>query len=287
MRPGAGQEGWTVMSTPETENVHRLDPVWNRIRQEAQEIIDSDRSLGGFIYAAVLNHERFGQAIGHRLAMLLANQDINAELIIQAYSAALEADPGIGRAARADILAVYERDPACERYIEPFLYFKGFQALQAHRLAHALWNMGRKDFALFLQSRSSSVFSVDIHPAARIGKGIMIDHGHAIVIGETAVVEDNVSILQDVTLGGTGKEEGDRHPKIREGVLLGAGCKVLGNIEVGRCAKVAAGSVVLHDVPPRRTVAGVPARVVGYAGCDEEPARAMDHNIDGNGGEES
>ena len=181
--------------------------------------------------------------------------------------------------ARADILAVYERDPACERYIEPFLYFKGYQALQAHRLAHALWSMGRRDFALFLQSRSSSVFSVDIHPAARMGKGIMIDHGHAIVIGETAVVEDNVSILQDVTLGGTGKEEGDRHPKIREGVLLGAGCKVLGNIEVGRCAKVASGSVVLSDVPPRRTVAGVPARIVGYTGCEEEPSRVMDQNI--------
>ena len=259
--------------------VRKLDPVWNQIRREAEEIIDSDRSLGGFIYSAVLNHQRFGNAIGHRLAMLLANADINAELIIQAYAAALEADDCIGEAARADILAVYERDPACERYIEPFLYFKGFLALQAHRLAHSLWRMGRKDFALFLQSRSSSVFSVDIHPAARMGKGIMIDHGHAIVIGETAVVEDNVSILQDVTLGGTGKEDGDRHPKIRRGVLLGAGCKVLGNIEVGECAKVASGSVVLHPVPPRKTVAGVPARVIGDAGCDEEPARTMDHNI--------
>ncbi len=259
--------------------VHKLDPVWRQIREEARQILEADQSLGGFIYSAVLNHERFGQAIGHRLAILLANGDINAELIIQAYGAALKADPEIGQAARADILAVYERDPACERYIEPFLYFKGYQALQAHRLAHALWSMGRRDFALFLQSRSSSVFSVDIHPAARMGKGIMIDHGHSIVIGETAVVEDNVSILQDVTLGGTGKEEGDRHPKIREGVLLGAGCKVLGNIEVGRCAKVASGSVVLSDVPPRRTVAGVPARIVGYTGCEEEPARVMDQNI--------
>jgi len=262
-------------------DVHKLDPVWNRIRQEAREIIESDQSLGGFVYSAVLNHGRFGQAIGHRLAMLLANGDINAELIVQAHNEALMADPGIGQAARADILAVYERDPACERYIEPFLYFKGFQALQAHRLAHRLWALGRKDFALFLQSRSSAVFSVDIHPAAKMGQGIMIDHGHSIVIGETAVVEDNVSILQDVTLGGTGNEDGDRHPKIREGVLLGSGCKVLGNIEVGRCAKVASGSVVLKDVPPRRTVAGVPARIVGYAGCEDEPARAMDQNIAG------
>ena len=259
--------------------VHKLDPVWRQIREEARQILDADQSLGGFIYSAVLNHERFGQAIGHRLAILLANGDINAELIIQAYGAALKADPEIGQAARADILAVYERDPACERYIEPFLYFKGYQALQAHRLAHALWSMGRRDFALFLQGRSSAVLSVDIHPAARLGKGIMIDHGHSIVIGETAVVEDNVSILQDVTLGGTGKDEGDRHPKIREGVLLGAGCKVLGNIEVGRCAKVASGSVVLSDVPPRRTVAGVPARIVGYTGCEEEPSRVMDQNI--------
>ena len=264
--------------------VKKLDPVWNQIRSEAEEIIHNDLSLGGFISMAVLNHASFEDAIGHRLAMLLANADINAELIIQAYTEALEADPDIGAAARADILAVYERDPACERYIEPFLYFKGFQALQAHRLAHRLWRMGRKDFALFLQSRSSSVFSVDIHPAARIGRGIMMDHAHAIVIGETAVVEDNVSILQDVTLGGTGKEDGDRHPKIRKGVLLGAGCKVLGNIEVGSCAKVASGSVVLEDVPPRRTVAGVPARVIGYAGCSE-PARSMDHNIDGEKGD--
>jgi len=267
----------------ERAEIHTIDPVWRQIRTEAEEIIQADRSLGGFVYSAVLNHDRFGKAIGHRLAILLANADINAELITQAYSAALKADPDIGQAARADILAVFERDPACERYIEPFLYFKGWQALQAHRLAHALWAMGRKDFALFLQSRSSSVFSVDIHPAARMGKGIMIDHGHAIVIGETAVVEDNVSILQDVTLGGTGKEDGDRHPKIREGVLLGSGCKVLGNIEVGRCAKVASGSVVLSDVPPRRTVAGVPAKIVGYAGCEEEPSRVMDQNIGGAG----
>ena len=259
--------------------VAHLDPVWQRIREEAEDIIRNDSALGGFIHAAVLDHERFEEAMGHRIAMMLANHDINAELIIQAYARALRFDPSIGEAARADILAVYERDPACTRYIEPFLYFKGFLALQAHRLAHALWRQGRKDFALFLQSRSSQVFTVDIHPAAQLGKGIMIDHAHAIVIGETAVVEDNVSILQDVTLGGTGKEHGDRHPKIRAGVLLGAGCKVLGNIEVGCCSRVAAGSVVLKPVPPRTTVAGVPARVVGEAPCPE-PALAMDHKLD-------
>ncbi len=262
-----------------SRKVASLDPVWQRIREEAEDIIRKDSALGGFMHAAVLDHDRFEEAMGHRIAMMLANHDINAELIIQAYARALKFDPSIGEAARADILAVYERDPACMRHIEPFLYFKGFLALQAHRLAHALWRQGRKDFALFLQSRSSQVFSVDIHPAARLGKGIMIDHAHAIVIGETAVVEDNVSILQDVTLGGTGKEHGDRHPKIRAGVLLGAGSKVLGNIEVGCCSRVAAGSVVLKDVPPRTTVAGVPAKVVGQAPCPE-PALEMDHGLD-------
>ena len=274
-----------MSSKAEQPRTATFDPVWERIREEARAIIRADSALGGFIHAAVLEHERFEEALGHRIAMMLANHDINAELIVQAYRHVLKGDPSIGAAARADIIAVWERDPACTRYIEPFLYFKGYLALQAHRLAHALWQQGRKDFALYLQSRSSQVFTVDIHPAARLGRGIMIDHAHAIVIGETAVVEDNVSILQDVTLGGTGKEHGDRHPKIRAGVLLGAGCKVLGNIEVGCCARVAAGSVVLKPVPPRVTVAGVPARVVGKAPCPE-PALEMDHGLDiDNGGD--
>jgi serine O-acetyltransferase len=178
------------------------------------------------------------------------------------------------------LLAVVERDPACTRAIEPLLYFKGFHALETHRLAHHLWISGRKDFALYLQSRSSIVFQIDIHPAAPFGKGIFLDHATGLVVGGTAVVEDDVSILQDVTLGGTGKEMGDRHPKIRRGVLIGAGAKILGNIEVGRCARVAAGSVVLQAVPPNKTVAGVPARVVGDAGCSE-PARSMDQILSG------
>ncbi|MDB5544610.1 MAG: cysE, partial [Hyphomicrobiales bacterium] len=172
-------------------------------------------------------------------------------------------------------LAVADRDPACTRVIEPVLYFKGFHALQTHRLAHWMWMRGRKDFALYLQSRSSEVFQTDVHPAARIGKGIFLDHATGLVVGSTAVIEDDVSLLQDVTLGGTGKETGDRHPKIRHGVLIGAGAKILGNIEVGHCARVAAGSVVLAPVPHNKTVAGVPARVVGEAGC-AEPARSMD-----------
>ncbi len=178
-------------------------------------------------------------------------------------------------ALRADLVAVYDRDPACSRFIEPVLYFKGFHAIQAHRLAHWLYGKGRRDFAFYLQSKASEVFQVDINPAVPMGKGIFIDHATGVVVGETAVIEDDVSILQNVTLGGTGKETGDRHPKIRRGVLIGAGAKILGNIEVGSCSRVAAGSVVLKPVPAHATVAGVPAKVVGQAGC-AEPARSMD-----------
>jgi serine O-acetyltransferase len=252
-----------------------VDPVWDRIRSEAEEITREDTSLGGFIFTSVLNPGSFEEAMCHRLAQRLGNADIGAELIVQGFEDALDAEPEIGVAARADILAVYDRDPACHRYIDPLLYLKGFQALQTYRMSHRLYHMGRKDFAYYLQSRSSMIFGVDIHPGARIGRGIMIDHAHSIVIGETAVVEDDVSLLHSVTLGGTGKADGDRHPKVRHGVLIGAGASILGNIEIGHCSRVAAGSVVLHDVPPNRTVAGVPAKVVGYAGCSE-PARIMD-----------
>jgi serine O-acetyltransferase len=199
------------------------------------------------------------------------SEQILREIADEAYSQ----DPGLGIAARADLMAVYERDPACHRFIQPILFFKGYQAVQAYRIGHWLWRMGRRDMAYFVQMRVSEVFGVDIHPAARVGKGIMIDHAHSIVIGETAVVGDNVSMLHSVTLGGTGKEDGDRHPKIEDGVLIGAGAKVLGNIRVGHCSRIAAGSVVLQDVPCNTTVAGVPARVVGKAGCDQ-PALTMD-----------
>ena len=260
--------------------VQAIDPVWDRMRREAEEIARKEPVLGGFIFSAVLNHSTFERALVHRLAQRLGSVDLSAELVVQAFEDAMEEEPEIGHAARADIIATFERDPACHRYVDPLLYFKGFQALQTHRMAHRLLQMGRRDFASYLQSRSSMISSVDINPAAKIGKGIMIDHGHDIVIGETSVIEDNVSILQGVTLGGTGKESGDRHPKIRHGVLIGAGAKILGNIEVGHCSRVAACSVVLHDVPPNRTVAGVPAKIVGFAGC-EEPARAMDHQVQG------
>ena len=262
-----------------TKSVERLDPVWDRIREEAETIARHEPALGGFIFSLILNHDSFEEALSYRLALRLGNADIGSDLILRAFNDAIEADPEIGHAARADIIATFDRDPACHRQIDPLLYFKGYQAIQTQRMAHRLWHMGRKDFAYYLQSRLSMITSIDIHPAAHIGKGIMVDHGHDIVIGETCVIEDNVSIMQGVTLGGTGKEAGDRHPKIRHGVLLGAGAKILGNIEIGCCSRVAACSVVLHDVPAHTTVAGVPAKVVGKAGCSE-PARSMDHNVE-------
>jgi serine O-acetyltransferase len=274
----AKMEGVMSQDAAVQQPVRKLDPVWERIRSEAEEAAHSDPSLGGFLFAAVLNHDSFESALCHRLAQRLSNADLSTGLVLQAFEDALDAEPDIGNAARADIIAVYDRDPACHRFIEPLFYFKGFQALQTYRMAHRLWHLGRRDFAYHLQSICSAVFSIDIHPAARIGRAIMIDHAHSIVIGETAVVEDEVSMLHSVTLGGTGKEHGDRHPKVRRGVLIGAGAKILGNIEIGHCSRVAAGSVVLHDVPANRTVAGVPAKVVGYAGCSE-PARSMDHLI--------
>ncbi len=256
----------------------RVDPVWNRIRQEAEEIVRREPELATFIYSSILHHDRLESAIAHRVAERLDHADVPAELIRQAYADALQDEPTMGDLFRADIVAVYDRDPATKRFVEPVLYFKGFHAIQTHRLAHWLWRKERKDFAYYLQSRSSAAFQTDIHPAARIGRGIFLDHATGLVVGETAVIEDDVSMLHSVTLGGTGKEHEDRHPKIRRGVLIGAGAKILGNIEVGHCARVAAGSVVVKSVPHNVTVAGVPAKVVGEAGCNE-PSRTMDQML--------
>ena len=255
-----------------------VDPIWTRLRQEAEAVIGQEPSMTGFVVTTILNHPSLEAAVVHRVAARLGHPVVSDDLIAQTFMEAIEADASIGEAFRADIAAVADRDPACTRFIEPVLYFKGFHAIETHRLAHWLWKQGRKDFALYLQSRSSEVFQADIHPAARIGRGIFLDHATGLVVGQTAVIEDNVSMLQDVTLGGTGKERGDRHPKIRQGVLIGAGAKILGNIEVGECARVAAGSVVLHSVPSKMTAAGVPARVVGAVTC-AEPARSMDQLV--------
>ncbi len=252
-----------------------VDPAWARVRQEAERLIEAEPTLAGFVLSTVLNQPGLDHAIAHRVAARLGHPVVPADLIAQTFDEALARDATIAEGFRADMAAVVDRDPACTRLIEPLLYFKGFHALQTHRLAHWLWMRNRTDLALYLQSRSSEVFQTDIHPAARIGRGVFLDHATGLVVGSTAVIGDNVSLLQDVTLGGTGKEKGDRHPKIRSGVLIGAGAKILGNIEVGECARVAAGSVVLASVPRNSTVAGVPAKVVGEAGC-AEPARAMD-----------
>jgi len=261
-----------------SQGVASLDPVWRRLRQEAEAAIRQEPPLAGFLVTAILNHDGLESAVAHRVAARLGHASLPADLIEQTYREAIEREIAFGEAFRADIAAVADRDPACTRYLEPVLYFKGFHAIQTHRLANWLWRQGRQDFALYLQSRSSEVFQTDIHPAARIGRGVFLDHATGLVVGSTAVIEDNVSMLQDVTLGGTGKERGDRHPKIRCGVLIGAGAKILGNIEVGPCARIAAGSVVLQSVPGKTTVAGIPARVVGAAGC-AEPSRSMDQMV--------
>ncbi|WP_029061659.1 serine O-acetyltransferase [Labrenzia sp. DG1229] len=262
------------ISKPNVERVPTHDPVWQKLRDEAQQMVAAEPALSSFVYETVLNHDSLEEAVLHRLGDRLGRDVVSASLIRQTYLEALADEPELAKIFRVDIVAVFDRDPACFRYLEPVLYFKGFHGLQTHRLANWLWRKGRKDFALYLQSRASEVFQIDIHPAVPVGRGIFIDHGTGIVVGGTAAIGDDVSILQGVTLGGTGKEGGDRHPKIQSGVLIGAGAKVLGNLEIGHCSRIAAGSVVLADVPECTTVAGVPARIVGKAGC-AEPARSM------------
>jgi len=252
-----------------------VDPVWHRICAEAEEAIAKEPLIGGLIHAGILHHKSLEGALAYRIAMKLGSPEMSEQLLREIADAAYVDSPDLIDAARADLVATFDRDPACHRLMKPLIFFKGFQAVQSYRLAHWLHQNDRRDMAFFIQMRTSEMFGVDIHPAARIGKGIMIDHAHSIVVGETAVVGDNVSMLHSVTLGGTGKEDHDRHPKIGDGVLIGAGAKVLGNITVGDCSRIAAGSVVLEDVPAKKTVAGVPARIVGEAGCSQ-PSMSMD-----------
>ena len=260
--------------------IKALDPVWRRIQDEARDAVADEPLLGGVFHSSILHHTTFEKALAFRFSLKLASGEMSEQILREIADEAMADDPAIGAAARADLVATYERDPACSRFLQPLMFFKGFQALQAYRIAHWLHRSGRLDFSYFVQMRVSEAFGVDIHPGARVGRGIMIDHAHSIVIGETAVVGDNVSMLHSVTLGGTGKEDGDRHPKIGDGVLIGAGAKVLGNISVGQCSRIAAGSVVLEDVPPKSTVAGVPARIVGEAGC-AQPSITMDQILRG------
>ncbi len=260
----------------------QVDPVWHRICEEAEAAIANEPLMGGLIYAGVLHHKSFEGALAYRISMKLASTEMSEQILREIADQAYVETPELVAAARADLVATYDRDPACHRFMKPLLFFKGFQAVQAYRLGHWLYQHDRKDLAYFIQMRTSEMFGVDIHPAARIGQGIMIDHAHSIVVGETAVVGDNVSMLHSVTLGGTGKEDDDRHPKIGDGVLIGAGAKVLGNIKVGHCSRIAAGSVVLDEVPPMKTVAGVPAKIVGEAGCSQ-PSISMDQLLGNHG----
>ncbi len=254
------------------------DEVWATIRREGVEAAERDSLMGPPITTALLRHGSFADGLAARLARKLGDDDIGVPALTGLIAEALTEEPAMTQAAASDLVAVRDRDPACPDLITPFLFFKGYLSLQAYRISHYLWQRERFHLARHVQSRVSEVFAVDIHPAARLGCGILLDHGTGLVIGETAVVEDDVSILQGVTLGGTGKQCGDRHPKIRRGVLLGAGSKVLGNIEVGEGAKVGAGSIVLDAVAPHTTVVGVPARPIGPK-LVELPGLTMDQML--------
>jgi len=255
------------------------DSVWIRLRQDVSATAEAEPMLAGYLHDTVLKHATLEASISYFLSGKLASSYVTATSLRDVVYEALSASDAICKAVRCDLLAVLERDPAAKSLALPFLNFKGFQALQSYRVAHWLWEQDRQPLALYLQSRISEAFDVDIHPAARIGKGVLIDHGTGVVIGETAVVGDNVSMLHEVTLGGTGKESGDRHPKVGNGVLIGAGAKILGNIRIGEGSKVAAGSIVLNEVPPHSTVAGIPARVVGKP-IVAEPGKQMDQLVE-------
>jgi serine O-acetyltransferase len=253
-------------------------PVWAALRNQAEAAARAEPTLYSMLNSVILQHDRLADALAYQLAIKVAGHELGAMNVRELCEEAYEAEPSLVKAAEADLKAVFERDPACKGYLQPFLFFKGFHALQTYRIAHWLWGKGRETLAFYLQSRMSEIFQVDINPAAKIGKGVFFDHGTGIVIGETAVIGDDVSMLHGVTLGGTGAERGDRHPKIGKGVLLGAGAKVLGNITIGDYAKIASGSVVLKPVPAHCTAAGVPARLVNCPTCPE-PARSMDHTL--------
>ncbi len=254
------------------------DRIWTQLYQEANEEAAKEPILASYLHAIVLNHNTLEDALAFHLAGKLSGPSLQPMLMREVIDEAFLKRPEIGIEFREDLKAILERDAAAQKYVEPFLHYKGFLALQSYRIAHWLWISDRKGLAFHLQNRISELFGVDIHPAATIGKGLLIDHATSVVIGETAVIEDDVSILHEVTLGGTGNMTGDRHPKVRKGVLIGAGAKILGNVEIGEFSKIAAGSVVLTDLPPHCTAAGVPAKIVGRPFSDI-PAYAMNHHL--------
>ncbi|AWG95935.1 serine O-acetyltransferase [Actinobacillus pleuropneumoniae] len=255
-------------------NESELNQIWKNIREEAEELVDNEPMLASFFHATILKHSNLGGSLSYILANKLANPIMPAIALKEIIEEAYQTNPQIIASAACDIDAVRTRDPAVDKWTTPLLYLKGYHAIQSYRVTHYLWQQGRKALAIYLQNEISVAFDVDIHPAAKLGCGIMFDHATGIVVGETAVIENDVSILQGVTLGGTGKEHGDRHPKIREGVMIGAGAKILGNIEIGRYSKIGANSVVLQPVPDHATAAGVPARIIGQSSV-QKPAFDM------------
>ncbi|KAJ4893501.1 Serine acetyltransferase 3 [Raphanus sativus] len=272
----------TLHTRPLVEDLdlHPNDDVWAKIRQEAKSDIEREPIVSGYYHASIVSQRSLEAALANTLSVKLSNLNLPSNTLFDLFSGVLEQHPEIVESVKRDLLAVKERDPACVSYLHCFLHFKGFLACQAHRIAHELWTQNRKVLALLIQNRVSEAFAVDFHPGAKIGTGVLLDHATAIVIGETAVVGDNVSILHNVTLGGTGKQGGDRHPKIGDGVLIGAGTCILGNITIGEGAKIGAGSVVLKDVPPRTTAVGNPARLLGGKDNpkrhDKDPGLTMD-----------
>lgn len=256
-----------------------INDLWENLRSEALVVTDNEPQLAHLLDDVILSRDSLAASLGARLSRRLAREDMPRQSMEPMLTGVFENHPLTVRSASRDLLAMFERDPACFSPLEPLLFFKGFLALSTYRVAHQLWLDGRRWLALYLQSLASEAFAVDIHPAARIGSGILLDHATSFVVGETAIIEDDVSILHEVTLGGTGKQTGARHPIVRSGVLIGAGAKILGRVEIGTGAKIGAGSVVLNDVPPHKTVAGVPAVVVGQS-KEENPAIEMNQHLD-------
>lgn len=255
-------------------NQHTL---WQTICQEVAQAAQSEPMLASFLHLTVLRHDSFARVLAFHLSSKLSSSTMDARALYETFMRVLESSPSIVEAAVADVAACYDRDPACDQYCLPLLYFKGYHAIQSHRINHWLWNNNRQTLAYFLQNRASEVFGVDIHPAAVFGHGIMFDHGTGIVIGETAVLGNDISLLHGVTLGGSGKQSGDRHPKVGDGVMIGANASILGNIRIGNCAKIGAGSVVIRDVAAQTTVVGVPAKTVGAS--HNVPAEDMEQSF--------
>ncbi len=266
-----------VLTCPDSEI--DIATVWPSIVEKAQRATDNEPAMVRFMNEAVLQRDSLEEAVAFRLARKFGRVNNTEQDLRRTFMEVFEKDPNIGEEIRHDIIAIKERDPACPDYLIPMLYYKGFQILTSYRISHCLWKEGRRELAYYFESLNNEVFSADIHPAARIGCGILLDHATSFVVGETAVIDNNVSILHEVTLGGTGKQQGDRHPKVKSGVLIGAGAKLLGNITIGEGAKIGAGSVVLEDVPPHVTVAGVPAKIVGRT-PEENPAAEMDQQLE-------